>query len=63
MVTVYSGGGEVMRFIGQPIVTVLILAVPIGLYIGIVKLIKVLSNRKKGEEVTAQADETPLEQS
>jgi len=53
---VYPGGGAVMRFIGQPWMAGLAIAVPLGLYFCASKITQALA-RKKEKEVTPGTDE------
>ena len=55
VVKVFPNGGKALRLIGQPIVTILVIAVPIGLYLGIGRLRKKL--RKKRANAVAQPNE------
>ena len=56
IVRVIPDGGKVMRIIGQPLVTILLIGVPLGLLFGYDALRKALAN-KKGKEVAPDVDE------
>ena len=62
VVRVLPGGGKVLRAVGQPLVTVLVIAVPIGLAFGSGSLAKALARKKQQKEVMAEADDPPAEQ-
>jgi hypothetical protein len=55
---VIPSGGRVMRFIGQPLVTVIVIAIPVALLFGWDALRKTLSKRK---EETPVNNESPTE--
>jgi signal peptidase len=57
IVHVIPDGGKAMRAFGQPPVTVLLVAVPLGLYFGAGALLRAVAARKSKKEVTAQANE------
>jgi len=58
LVKVCPRGGTAMRFIGQPWMAGLAVAVPLGLYFCASKIAQALA-RKKGKEVTPGTDEAP----
>ena len=57
VVHVIPDGGKVMRAFGEPLVTVLLVAVPLGLYFGFGALLKAIAARKNKKEVTPDSDE------
>jgi signal peptidase len=51
VVNVLPNGGKVLRFIGQPLMTVLVIGVPLGLFFGIEALVRAVSKRRRKEEL------------
>jgi len=63
VVRVIPGGGKTMRYISQPMVTVMLLAAPLALFYGGRALYRNLDNRKKKrEEAVTRPEEAQTEQ-
>jgi len=56
VVRVIPGGGKVMRFIGNPVVTVIAIALPLALFYGVIALRKKIT-QKKGKEAVPDINE------